>query len=181
VTPSDRRWALVLRGVTAAGLVALAVLWLVGPGLIADAYHQRPGALLGGIISGQGRFPLDGYLQFFRRTVLALGVAAAVVGFCLPWLFGWRVRRGGAVGRGAAWALLAVMALTIVGLRARTFHEAQDRDLMAYMTVADGLVHGRTLYQGVWDHKPPAIHITYATAAYLFGPSELALWVMGVA
>ncbi len=180
MTAAERRWALGIRAATAAGLMVLAVVWVVGPGLIADAYHQRPGALLGGIISGQGRFPLDGYLLFFRRTVLALTAAAAIVGFCLPWLFGWSVRTGGAVRSGAAWALLAVMALAIVGLRVRTFDEAQDRDLMAYMTVADGLINGRTLYQGAWDHKPPAIHITYASAAYLFGPSELALWVMGV-
>jgi hypothetical protein len=169
-----------VRAATAAGLIALAVLWAIGPGLITDAYQQRPGALLGGVISGQGRFPLDGYLLFFRRTVIALAASTTVIGFGMPWLLGWTTRTGGAVRRGVAWALLAVMVLGIVGLRLRTFDEAQDRDLMAYMTVADGIVNGRTLYQGVWDHKPPAIHITYASAAYLFGPSELALWVMGV-
>ena len=70
--------------------------------------------------------------------------------------------------------------MALVGLRIRTFDEAQDRDLMAYMIVADGVLHGKTLYQQVWDHKPPAIHLTYAASAAVFGPSELALWVMGV-
>lgn len=180
MTAHDQRWLLGIRVATVVGLLALAVLWAIGPGLITDAYHQRPGALLGGIISGQGRFPLEGYLQFFGRTVIALGAAVAIVGFCLPWLYGWAGRSGGSIRSGAAWVLLAGMALVMVGLRARTFHEAQDRDLVAYMTIADGVLHGRTLYQGVWDHKPPAIHITYAAAAWLFGPSELALWVMGV-
>jgi hypothetical protein len=179
VTPAERRWALAIGGLALVGLVLLGVLWAVGPGLIADAYHQKPGALLGGIISGQGRFPLEGYLLFFRRTVLSLAVATACVGVLVPWVLRWNAGRGAVSGRAGVIAV-ALCAVAIVGLRARTYDEAQDRDLAAYMTVADGMLHGKTLYQQVWDHKPPAIHLTYAASSALFGPSQLALWMMGV-
>lgn len=182
MTPAERRWASGVAAAAIAGLVVLGVLYAIGPGLIEDAYHKRPGALLGGVISGQGRFPIDGYLLFFRRAVLSLAIATALAGGLVPWLLRWNARRPGASGGPArtAWLALALFAIAMVGLRARTFDEAQDRDLMAYMTVADGMLHGKTLYHGVWDHKPPAVHMTYATAAALFGPSQLALWVMGV-
>lgn len=180
MTPAERRWAYAIGAAAGAGLMLLAVLWVIGPGLIEDAYRKRPGALLGGVISGQGRFALDGYLLFFRRTVLSLSVALAVAGVLVPWLVRWNATRNGTIAAGRVWLVVALLAAASIGLRARTFHEAQDRDLMAYMMVADGMLHGKTLYQQVWDHKPPAIHITYATAAALFGPSPLALWVMGV-
>ena len=180
MTVAERRWAYGIGAAAVAGLVGLGVLWAIGPGLIEDAYHQRPGALLGGIISGQGRFPLDGYLLFFRRTVLSLAVATAIAGVLVPWLLRWNAGRGANAGARAAWIVVALLGVALVGLRVRTFAEAQDRDLMAYMIVADGVLHGKTLYQQVWDHKPPAIHLTYAASAALFGPSELALWVMGV-
>src|SRR4029079_6809917 len=147
-TQRELRWLLIIRVATAVGLLVLAVLWAIGPGLITDAYHERRGALVGGVISAQGRFPLEGYLQFFGRTVIALGAAVAIVGFCLPWLYAWSGRSGGAIRRGAAWVLLAGMALVMVGLRARTFHEAQDRDLAAYMTIDDTMLHGRPLHEG---------------------------------
>ena len=43
---------------------------------------------------------------------------------------------------------------------------------MVYTTVADGMLDGRTLYQSIWDHKPPAIHVTYAAAVALFGATR---------
>ena len=94
MTVAERRWAYGIGAAAVAGLLMLGVLWAIGPGLIADAYHQRPGALLGGVISGQGRFPLEGYLLFFRRTVLSLAVATAIAGALVPWLLRWNARSG---------------------------------------------------------------------------------------
>ena len=98
MTVAERRWAYGIGAAAVAGLVGLGVLWAIGPGLIEDAYHRRPGALLGGVISGQGRFPLDGYLLFFRRTVLSLAVATAVAGVLVPWLLRWNARSGATTG-----------------------------------------------------------------------------------
>lgn len=175
------RLSITVWGVTGLALLALALLWVVLPPLIVDAYERRPGALLAGVISGQGRFPLEGYLLFVRRTVAAMAIAIATIGGSLPLLFRWGVRTGGALSARSTALLLAMMVGIIGGLRLITFGEAQDRDLMVYMTVAGGLLDGQSLYTDIWDHKPPAIHVTYAAAALLFGRSELAIWMLGVA
>lgn len=76
-------------------------------------------------------------------------------------------------------AIIIGILFVALGARLLTYHEAFERDLMAYMSVADRLLDGWALYGDVWDHKPPAIHWTYALFAKLFGVSPLALFAMG--
>lgn len=180
MTSLERRLGPAIWVVTGLALASLAVMWVVLPPLIEDAYVGKPGALLSGVISGQKRFPLAGYLQFFQRTLLALGIAAALVGGALPWLFKWSARTRGALSARTAAVIVGVLVVLIVGLRLLTFSEPQDRDLMAYMMAADGMLSGRPLYVGIWDHKPPAVHVCYMIAAAIFGRTELALFVLGI-
>jgi len=75
---------------------------------------------------------------------------------------------------------LLLMALLILISRLPTFSEAFERDLMIYMTIADGLLHGRALYADLFDIKPPGVYWTYALFEDFFGPSPLAIFLMGV-
>ena len=82
--------------------------------------------------------------------------------------------------RGIVLLCLIVLVAAIILERLYTFHEAFERDLMAYMVVADRWLDGQALYADIWDNKPPMIHWTYALFARIFGPTPLALWAMGV-
>lgn len=108
------------------------------------------------------------------RTAASLGAMA----IALAVTFVWRRLRVPPSRRLLAVSIAAMVAL-IAATRMLTFGEAIERDEAAYMVIADGLLHGRALYADLWDHKPPAIHMTYAAAAALFGPTPWAFWVMG--
>ena len=44
-----------------------------------------------------------------------------------------------------------------------------------FSAIAQNIRHGRTLYSGAWDNKPPLIFFTYAAVQSLFGTGTLAL------
>lgn len=44
-----------------------------------------------------------------------------------------------------------------------------------FAAIAQNIRHGRTLYSGAWDNKPPLIFYTYAAVQSLFGSGTLAL------
>lgn len=85
------------------------------------------------------------------------------------------------VSRRTAVVALLIMAGLIFGRQMLTYGEAYERDLMAYMTAADGMLQGRGLYAGIWDHKPPGVHWVYALTAAVVGVNQLAMFVMGLA
>ncbi len=77
---------------------------------------------------------------------------------------------------------LAACLLLLVGFRWPSFHEPPDRDIATYAVIGRELNLGRTLYDDLWDHKPPPIHWVYAAANRVAGegPWELALvWFFG--
>jgi hypothetical protein len=76
--------------------------------------------------------------------------------------------------------VLLALALLIVLARLHTYDEPLERDLTTYAVVAHEMLAGRPLYSDLWDHKPPAIHVTYAAAELLFGYGPLAIYVLGV-
>ncbi len=76
----------------------------------------------------------------------------------------------------------AACLLLLVGLRWPSLHEPPDRDIATYAVIGRELNLGRTLYDDLWDHKPPPIHWVYAAANRFAGedPWELALaWFFG--
>lgn len=161
-----------------AGLLLVSVtaaLLLLGPEFVRAAYAGRSWTILNGVISGQGRHSIDTYVEAFRHTVIAASVAAGLVAVGVWWFSdgGRRVPRGRAVA-----VVLGIMALTIAGSRATTMDEAVDRDVAAYAVLAEGLLRGQPLYSELWDHKPPAVHLTYSAAIALFGMTPVALWAM---
>lgn len=77
-------------------------------------------------------------------------------------------------------AVLLLLALLILISRLPTFNEAFERDIMLYMVMADGLLHGRPLYAELLEFRPPAVFWTYALFAKIFGFNPFAIFMMGL-
>jgi len=83
-----------------------------------------------------------------------------------------------AVGRHwPVFLVLSVCVLVLAGMRLRTFDEPLELDLTTYAVIGHELLHDRSLYADLWDHKPPAIHVVYAAADLLvgYGPQQIYL------
>lgn len=65
-------------------------------------------------------------------------------------------------------------------LRWHTVDEPLERDLTTYAVIAREMLHGRPLYADLWDHKPPAIHFSYAAAQLVAGPGPISIWLLAV-
>ena len=77
-------------------------------------------------------------------------------------------------------ALLGLCAL-IFFLRLHTYEEPLERDLTTYAVIAHEMLGGKKLYSDLWDHKPPAIHVTYAAAEAIAGYGRDSIFLMNVA
>ncbi|HUZ47947.1 MAG TPA: glycosyltransferase family 39 protein [Terriglobia bacterium] len=80
-----------------------------------------------------------------------------------------------AYGRGSGGWLGAALALVLLQAMPNLCYPI-GRDQATYGVIARGLLHGKTLYQGLWDNKPPGIFYIYTMIVKVFGP---ALWSMG--
>src|SRR2546430_7728480 len=76
--------------------------------------------------------------------------------------------------------LIALCAL-IFSLRLHTYNEPLERDLTTYAVIAHEMLNGKNLYSELWDHKPPAIHVTYAAAELIAGYGRNSIILMNVA
>jgi hypothetical protein len=65
--------------------------------------------------------------------------------------------------------LLAVCVLFIAGVKGQTYTGPIRGDQTTWAIVAHEMLNGRRLYSDLWDHKPPAIHLTYALGELLVG------------
>jgi hypothetical protein len=64
--------------------------------------------------------------------------------------------------------------------RLHTYHEPLERDITTYAVTAHELLGGRKLYTDLWDHKPPAIHATYAFSEVLAGYGPASIFLLNV-
>jgi 4-amino-4-deoxy-L-arabinose transferase-like glycosyltransferase len=76
-------------------------------------------------------------------------------------------------------ALVGLCAL-IFSLRLHTYAEPLERDLTTYAVIAHEMLNGKSLYSDLWDHKPPAIHVTYAAAELVAGYGRNSIFLMNV-
>ncbi len=76
-------------------------------------------------------------------------------------------------------ALIGLCALIFV-LRLHTYDEPLERDLTTYAVIAHEMLNGKSLYADVWDHKPPAIHVTYAAAELVAGYGRRSIFLLSV-
>jgi hypothetical protein len=79
-----------------------------------------------------------------------------------------------------AWLLVAMAAILCLA-RLRTFDEPFERDITTYAVVGHELLDGRSLYTDLWDHKPPAVHVTYALAELVAGYGPGSVYLLNVA
>ncbi len=76
--------------------------------------------------------------------------------------------------------VLALAASLIVLERGHTYSEPLERDITTYGVIGEELLKGRALYSDLWDHKPPAIHFTFAAAEALVGEGPLAVFLLNI-
>ena len=81
------------------------------------------------------------------------------------------------------WPGLALVALcgVIFCSRLHTYNEPLERDLTVYAVIAHEMLAGKALYSDLWDHKPPAIHVTYAAAEVIAGYGRQSIFLMNIA
>jgi hypothetical protein len=77
--------------------------------------------------------------------------------------------------------VLGALALLIAVARLHTYHEPLERDITSAAVIAHEMLGGRALYADMWDHKPPAIHVTHALAILLVGHGPGAIYLLNVA
>ncbi len=171
-----RRPAIVAAIVIVLGVVT--TLWLTAPTFIAEAYHGRSIRLLNGVISGQQRHSVADYVALFRRTLVSLSATLGILVALSVFIRPLAARVQALTPRLRAGLLLGLILLVAAG-RLFTFGEAFDRDITAYAVIGEEMLNGKVLYTEVWDHKPPAIHLSYVASLAIFGETPLAIWVLG--
>ncbi|MBI5244472.1 MAG: hypothetical protein HY922_12470 [Elusimicrobia bacterium] len=82
--------------------------------------------------------------------------------------------------RWAAACVLLLLGGLIIVERLHTFEEPLDRDVAAYAVMAHEMLSGRSLYSDLWEHRPPAMFLSYAAAEKLFGYGEHAVFLISV-
>lgn len=83
-------------------------------------------------------------------------------------------------GRWLVPAILALAGILIVLERCHTYSEPLERDITTYAVIGQELLKGRALYTDLWDHKPPAIHLTFALAEAIAGEGPLGVFLLNV-
>ncbi len=64
---------------------------------------------------------------------------------------------------------LLILAILIAVFRLHTYNEPLERDITTYAIIGHGLITGKALYSDLWDHKPPAVYLSFALAELIFG------------
>jgi 4-amino-4-deoxy-L-arabinose transferase-like glycosyltransferase len=72
-------------------------------------------------------------------------------------------------------------AVLILALRLHTAGEALERDIAVHGVIGNEMLHGRSLYSDLWDHKPPLTYLAHAAFIALFGFSQRYVLAMNVA
>src|SRR5437868_3987206 len=78
-------------------------------------------------------------------------------------------------------AALIGLCAVIFSMRLHTYEEPLERDLTTYAVIAHEMLNGKNLYSDLWDHKPPAIHATYAAAEWIAGYGRDSIFLMNAA
>src|ERR1051326_8385446 len=80
------------------------------------------------------------------------------------------------------WATLVLVVLCgmIFSSRLYTYRAPLERDVTTYAVIAHEMLAGKALYRELWDHKAPAIHVTYAAAELIAGYGRNSIFLMNV-
>lgn len=80
----------------------------------------------------------------------------------------------------ALWLVFSLLSLWLIGARWATRTEPLERDIALYAVTGREILEGRTLYSDLWDHKPPGIHLAFASATAVVGPGAPAALLINV-
>ena len=80
----------------------------------------------------------------------------------------------------AAALVLVVLAAILVAARLHTYDEPLQTDITGAAVIGHEILAGRTLYADMWDHKPPALHLTHAAAIGLVGDGPRAISLLNI-
>src|SRR3984893_19306305 len=86
----------------------------------------------------------------------------------------------GKLSKPRPFAALAVLGALIFFARLHTYEEPLERDLTTYAVIAHEMLNGKALYNDLWDHKPPAIHITYAVGELIAGYGRGSIFLINI-
>jgi hypothetical protein len=84
------------------------------------------------------------------------------------------------LGRTLSIAAIAGLCGLIFFVRLHTYGEPLERDLTTYAVIAHEMLGGKTLYTDLWDHKPPAIYVTYAGAELIAGYGRDSIFLLNI-
>lgn len=82
-------------------------------------------------------------------------------------------------GRYPAWSVLVLLVVLMGAIRSYSYHETLEMDACTYAVIAREMLAGEMLYVDIWDHKPPAIYLTYAAAQVIFGYGPAHTFALG--
>src|ERR1044071_3658617 len=75
---------------------------------------------------------------------------------------------------------LIVLSAIIAWARLHTLHEPLERDITLYAVISHEMLYGRQLYSDLWEHKPPAVFLTFGAAERIVGYGPYAIYLLGV-
>jgi 4-amino-4-deoxy-L-arabinose transferase-like glycosyltransferase len=84
------------------------------------------------------------------------------------------------IGTPALIASLLLCVAVMAMVRWHTYDEPLEMDAATYAVIARELRAGRHLYTDLWDHKPPAVHVTFAAAQVLAGTGPAHIFLLGL-
>ena len=90
------------------------------------------------------------------------------------------VRAKNKLGTTLSIAAIAGLSGLIFFARLHTYGEPLERDLTTYAVIGHEMLGGKTLYTDLWDHKPPAIYVTYAAAELIAGYGRNAIFLLNI-
>jgi 4-amino-4-deoxy-L-arabinose transferase-like glycosyltransferase len=73
---------------------------------------------------------------------------------------------------------LVMFSIIIILSRLQTYDGLLGLDTVTYSVIANELLEGRSLYTDLWDHKPPAIHLTFAAVQALVGQGPQSFFLL---
>ncbi len=85
------------------------------------------------------------------------------------------------IGRRLVVTVLFALSALMAVARLYTYDEPLDIDQTVYALIAHEMKAGRALYADLWDHKPPAIFLTYWVGETLCGYGPRSIYCMGLA
>ncbi len=185
---SEKTLRILLKITAAALLLALGLVWLIGPYLIELVYEGKSIEFLEHLMEGRATNPLEYYFAKFDRTmwavatiIIALSAALVVVswtlGQAIPSSLQSRFANGRLALTGGAFLVAAIVLLPLLPVSDLSVSGA-TRDQGVFLYMAQQILDGSVPYRDVWDHKPPIIYYINALGLFVSNGTRWGVWTI---